>query len=241
MATNNSINSNIPIQISKGGTNATTMGTTDGTIYYDGTKLVTTATGTSAQVLTSNGSGSAPTYQAAPSGDALVFIQSQTASNAASITFTSNINSTYRTYFVVLSNVLPATGNTTLQMRVSTDGGATYLADANYLGMQPYNAYNATTWTASAVAGGSNQWNVVAAQGNSGVPASGFFYFFDLTNAIRPAYVGLMSFVPNAGTFSQAVIGGTRQANTTVNAFEFFYSSGNIATGTFTVYGVKES
>jgi len=52
-----------PVSIANGGTNATSMTTTDGTIYFDGTRLVTTTTGTSGQVLTSNGTGVAPTYQ----------------------------------------------------------------------------------------------------------------------------------------------------------------------------------
>lgn len=57
-----------PVSIANGGTNATSMATTDGTVYFDGTRLVTTATGSSGQVLTSNGAGVAPTYQAASGG-----------------------------------------------------------------------------------------------------------------------------------------------------------------------------
>lgn len=53
----------IPVAIANGGTNATTFATTDGTVIFDGTRLVTTATGTAGQVLTSNGVGVAPTYQ----------------------------------------------------------------------------------------------------------------------------------------------------------------------------------
>lgn len=58
----------VPVSIANGGTNATSMTVVDGTVIYDGTRLVTTATGTAGQVLTSNGAGVAPTYQAASSG-----------------------------------------------------------------------------------------------------------------------------------------------------------------------------
>jgi len=68
MATNNAINSNIPIEIAKGGTNASSMTNTDGVVYYDGTRLVTTAVGSATQVLTSNGAGLAPTFQPAAGG-----------------------------------------------------------------------------------------------------------------------------------------------------------------------------
>ncbi len=55
----------VPVTIADGGTNATSMTNTDGVVYYDGTKLNTTTVGTAGQVLTSNGSGSAPTFQSA--------------------------------------------------------------------------------------------------------------------------------------------------------------------------------
>jgi len=44
MPTNNSWNSNIPVQISLGGTNATSMATSTGIVKYDGTNLVTSST-----------------------------------------------------------------------------------------------------------------------------------------------------------------------------------------------------
>ena len=52
-----------PLPIVEGGTNATSMATTDGVSYFDGTRVVTTAVGTAGQVLTSNGAGVAPTFQ----------------------------------------------------------------------------------------------------------------------------------------------------------------------------------
>lgn len=44
MVTKNAIDSNIPIEIAKGGTNATTMATNTGIVKYDGTSLVTSST-----------------------------------------------------------------------------------------------------------------------------------------------------------------------------------------------------
>ena len=54
------------LAIANGGTNATSMANTDGVVYYDGTRLVTTAVGTATNVLTSNGAGLAPTFQSIP-------------------------------------------------------------------------------------------------------------------------------------------------------------------------------
>jgi len=61
------------LAIANGGTNATSMANTDGVVYYDGTRLVTTAVGTATQVLTSNGAGVAPTFQAVPSSGGLAW------------------------------------------------------------------------------------------------------------------------------------------------------------------------
>jgi len=46
MPTNNCFNSNIPIELSKGGTNATSMSTSMGLVKYNGTSLVTSSTAT---------------------------------------------------------------------------------------------------------------------------------------------------------------------------------------------------
>ena len=53
------------LPIANGGTNANAMATTFGVNYFDGTRIVTTAVGTATHVLTSNGVGVAPTFQAA--------------------------------------------------------------------------------------------------------------------------------------------------------------------------------
>lgn len=59
------VNLNIPVIIAHGGTNATTMTNTFGVNYFDGTKIATTTVGTAGFVLTSNGPGVAPNFQAA--------------------------------------------------------------------------------------------------------------------------------------------------------------------------------
>lgn len=77
-----------PVSIANGGTNATSMATTDGTIIFDGIRLVTTATGTSGQVLTSNGAGVAPTYQAAAASSISITGNSGGALTGNAFTFT---------------------------------------------------------------------------------------------------------------------------------------------------------
>lgn len=73
---------NTPLGISSGGTNASSMTNTYGVNYFDGTSIVTTAVGTATHVLTSNGPGVAPTFQAVAAGGATTF---NTDSGAATV------------------------------------------------------------------------------------------------------------------------------------------------------------
>jgi hypothetical protein len=60
----------VPVSVANGGTGATTL-TDDGVLYGNGTGAIgATAVGTAGQVLTSNGAGNAPSFQAAASGGA---------------------------------------------------------------------------------------------------------------------------------------------------------------------------
>ena len=76
-----------PMPIIEGGTNAISMTTTDGVIYYDGTKLITTTAGSAGQVLTSNGSGVAPSFQGAPSAGVTIFGAGSGIGQGANIAF----------------------------------------------------------------------------------------------------------------------------------------------------------
>jgi hypothetical protein len=56
----------------------------------------------------------------------LIHIQSQTASNSASISFTTGINSTYKEYQFYFIDVHPRTDAVGFQFNLSTDGGSNY-------------------------------------------------------------------------------------------------------------------
>jgi hypothetical protein len=76
------------LAIANGGTNATSMAHTDGVVYYDGTRLVTTTVGTAGQILTSNGAGMAPTFQTGGSSTITITGDSGGGLTGSSFTFT---------------------------------------------------------------------------------------------------------------------------------------------------------
>lgn len=59
-------------------------------------------------------------------GGAMKLISEQTASASASISFTSGIDSTYRTYLFKFININPATNSVQFQFNLSTDSGSNY-------------------------------------------------------------------------------------------------------------------
>ena len=111
-------------------------GGTDGNlITYDASgDPAYVATGAATEVLTSNGAGAAPTFQAAAAGFTdIQKIQEIVASGDTSINFdNTKITSTYSIYEIRYFNVVPATDNVYLRMRFSDDNGSNF--DSNHDG-----------------------------------------------------------------------------------------------------------
>jgi|3_EtaG_2_1085321.scaffolds.fasta_scaffold69890_2 hypothetical protein len=75
-------------------------------------------------VFTSNGSGVMSGMNSGLTTGALNLIQSQTASNSASVSFTSGIDSTYDVYIFKFIDINPATDNAYFQFQVNAAGGS---------------------------------------------------------------------------------------------------------------------
>jgi hypothetical protein len=62
----------------------------------------------------------------ANASDGITFISSQTASNSASLSFTTGLDSTYKAYKFVLVNIHPRTNASNFSFNLSTDSGSNY-------------------------------------------------------------------------------------------------------------------
>ena len=80
------------------------------------------AVGTATHILTSNGAGAAPTFQAAAGGGAFSVIGKATASASASITV-SGLSATYDKYLILVNNIEPATDGASILLRLGDGGG----------------------------------------------------------------------------------------------------------------------
>ncbi len=248
MATNNATDTSNPVSIAQGGTNASSMTNTNGVNYYDGSAIVTTTVGTAGQVLTSNGPGVAPTFQSGGGGSGgLVFLDSQTASSSATIDFTSIISGTYDVYQIFFSAVVPATNTAVLRMLNSTDNGATwhttlgdYQAGINYTPQasssfsnlnDPFQQYMPISAALSNTAGG-------GVSGSLTIYNTGNGAYFGMHGMC--VFNGSTSGSGTLGWFGDAVDNTGPNGQIGVNAIRFLMSSGDIASGTFSMYGVVQ-
>lgn len=204
------------------------------------------AVGTSTHVLTSNGAGSAPTFQAA-GGGAWNLISVITASNAASVDFDSGLSSTYKNYVVIATNIIAATNGSWMWARVSTDGGSNWDDGASDYQWQQSGVNSGAVRTSSDYA--DNQMVIGTNAAYTGVGNA------TATNCILQLRIGNPSGTSNYKTCVWEFGGtsystgdepfymfgaGYRDATAAVDSIQFLMSSGNIS-GIFNLYGLADS
>ena len=127
----NSIGSNIPVEVAKGGTGLASV--TEYAVVCGGTSATgalqqVSGVGTSGQVLTSNGAAALPTWQAAASTPGMVFFGSQTESGGTAITFDGFYSASHPIFFIAAHNITAGTTGDTLIAEVSTNNGSSWLS-----------------------------------------------------------------------------------------------------------------
>lgn len=209
-------------------------GTQGGLIYYAASGAPTElAAGTSGQYLQTQGAGANPQW-ASVTASGWEFVSSQTASSSATIDFT-GFTSGYD-YEVTMYDVLPASDAQSFLVRFGTGAGPTYSSGSIYQS----NGVYVTGGTVSAInwlTGTSFDPSVGA--GNVGPTEEGYHRAFIPNPAQATAYHGIEitgAFEGPANDSRAYMLTGQWQDATAVTAVRFFYASGNIATGEFTLF-----
>jgi hypothetical protein len=170
----------------------------------------------------------------------LVWLQSQTASASATIDFllTKWANAGFAAYLAVLSHVAPATDGTNLNLRTSSNGGATYDAGASDYDWCQFRV-SSTPGTATAGDGADTEITLLEGQGNAaGELASGTVSLFNPSAAKNGVAQWQMTYSSITNLLVGVFGSGRRLSAADVDAIRFLYSSGNIASGVFTLYGL---
>jgi len=214
-------------------------------VLKDGTQTITANIPMSTFKFTGLGAGSASTDSVRYGQLGMTLISTASASTSAAIDFTSGIDSTYDEYMISLTNIVPATDDTTLLVRVSEDGGSTFKA-----GSTDYTyAYNSEQEAGADTSSGSTGASAI----RLGVSMS--------STASAGGWCGELRFFAPAGTTQKKLFtfsGGWPRTSSTdfrcingagrfvldtnaINGIRFICGVGNITSGNFALYGIKKT
>jgi hypothetical protein len=201
------------------------------------------AKGTENYVLTAGADDIA--WAAAAGGGSLTLIQSNEADDDTTLGVT-GIDSTYDTYLIVGSDIVPVVNDRDLFLRLGPsggieDGGSDYQWSMHilYTDGTTFRALNGADDSHILICGD----NAIGGLGNAAGEGGGFALWLTTpSNATkRPTIIGTSSFNNGTGHAGGALVFGGRQAVVAVTQVEIHMESGNISTGRLTVWGLKHS
>ena len=195
-------------------------------------------------VLSDNVGRAGGLVKSATSSSGLTFINSTDISSAATYEFTGFDASSYDAYHFLLQNIIPVTDDVQFHGRTSTNGGSSYDSGASdyawhddqFATYTRDDADDSIVWTGTT---SGTAYTVGSAANEPGV--SGWIWL------MGPHLTGFtaMSSCLNTKSASTYYIGNEcfawRLEAADVDAFQLFYSSGNIESGTITAYGLANS
>ena len=178
----------------------------------------------------------------------LKLISSQTASNSASISFTSGLNSTYKVYKFVFVNIHPSASGSHFNFNMSTDSGSNYNVTKTSTAFTAYHTendvdaglgYDAGFDLAQSTSFQSLMWY----QGtDNDMSTSGSLTIFNPSSTTYVKhFIANCSGHLNNSTLYNTYVAGYGNTTSAVNAVRFQMSSGNIDEGKIYLYAIDNS
>jgi hypothetical protein len=194
--------------------------------------------------LTNNSIANVTAYNASVATGGMKLISSQTASNSASLSFTTGINSTYKEYQFYFIDIHPRTDNVFLTFNGSTDGGTNYNVTKTTTSFILFH-YEDDTYTTleydvgSDLAQSTGFQRIIRDMGNlSDEVGAGSMSLF---NPASTTYVKHFMARTSANVYFDSQqdfhIAGYCNTTSAINAVQFKMSSGNMD-GTILMYGI---
>jgi len=254
IATNQVVTLAQPLPVGSGGTGATSLsgittgtatnlaGGSNGTIPYQSAAGTTQmlAVGTAGQVLQTNGAG-APTW-VTPGGGSWIYLSTVTASNSATVDIETTIDSTYQTYAIVASSVIPVTN--TVNLRARQKQGGVYKVDNYQYHLSISN--NGSANYAGAANGNTDSYQVTNTLSDPSGPEGGASFVMYIPNPSnttlrKTIFATGVASSSGTGAAQMTLAGSNFDLTSALTGIQFFMSSGNISVGTFRLYGIKNS
>lgn len=167
--------------------------------------------------------------------------ETHSASNSASLDFTTVLSSAHDAYQIILKDIVTATDSTSLGLRFSTNGGSTYDSGANYDWVTNVVFLAGGSTPTQSLQGTHNDTLIQLAASQSNAAAGGLSGSFILTGVNSTSdNKRLSGTYANKGSAAGAAtetgqVGGSYNSTTAVNALRIIAGSGNITSGTVTV------
>ncbi len=230
-----------------------TLPDSTGTILDENSSLpAANLTGTVATARLGTGTADSTTFlrgdqsYAEAGGGAWTFISETVASTSATISITSGFSSTYDMYMVVITNIDPVTTDSELHMLTSTDGGSSYHTSGYRYSLHCFGVGSAddsqqyTSASELAILKGTGS-NESLQSGNRGGHC--FVYIGNPSDASEKTHIHWNGGFHTAGNEQMTVNGSGcyDAAAEDLDAVRFQMESGNISTGNFALYGLKNS
>ena len=169
----------------------------------------------------------------------LIKIQETTVSSATASVSLVGIDSTYDVYKVVISKCVPVTDTTFLSLRATESG--TPNTTSNYDGAGKLLRSNTTFNNSS----DTNATSLFLLGDNTGTGTGEQLnlvnYIFNANNSSEFTFFTTENtFLNNSATLNGLQGGGGCTVASSVDGVQYFFSSGNIASATFVLYGLKK-
>jgi hypothetical protein len=182
--------------------------------------------------------------ETASAGGSLTKISTSTASSSSTIDITSGIDSTYKEYIFIFNNIHPASDNVNFTVNFR-DGSSAFDATKTTTFFQASNDESASNGSVNYESGRDLAQSTGAQMLHSGVGddsdqcISGVLHLFDPSNTTfvkHFLYNGNNTHNSNASI--QQFVAGYCNVTAAIDGVQFAMSSGNIDSGTITMYGV---
>jgi len=207
---------------------------TNGTLTVE--RVLTAGSG-----LTGTDAGAGSTYTLALTNlPSLILLQKQTPSGVASINFSSTyITTTYKNYLLVGENVVPASDGVNLLIRLSADNGGA-IAATGYKGNRAYCDSSSTFTGASATTSIPVGDNGIGNAAGEYVSFHTFLYGVSDSSA-KTSGASNGTWMSTTTTLGKCEGSGCYDTARQDNYIQVLFSAGNIASGTFYLFGIKDS
>jgi len=193
---------------------------------------------TGAELNTLVGGGETALHSHAAAG--LVLIATLEAASSADLTIT-GLDSTFDTYLILMSDIVPTTDGAILWFRVGDSGGIdSGVTDYSYHSGSSRDS--STSYLASASIGAA-QFVLTSAVGSvAGEGGGGALWLHRPGDgSIAPLISGTMVAEDSAGVSRGGDVHGRRTAAIVLDRIQILFSAGNIASGRLSVYGVNHA